>query len=87
MRPADYFAINTLPAAFAKLGMHVDKLPILSQMVGENVAVRPGGGVSLAVGMDYIMVLMAIIMIDTVVTWISKLTSEGMPAKPVAGGM
>ncbi|MCX7780743.1 MAG: carbon starvation protein A [Negativicutes bacterium] len=49
--PADYFAINTTPAVFAKLGMHVQDLPALSQMVGEQVAGRPGGAVSLAVGM------------------------------------
>lgn len=52
--PADYFAINTMPAVFAKLGMHVQDLPALSQMVGENVAGRPGGAVSLAVGMAFI---------------------------------
>lgn len=52
--PADYFAINSVPEAFAKLGMNVQELPMLSQMVGENVAGRPGGAVSLAVGMAHI---------------------------------
>ena len=52
--PADYFAINSVPEAFAKLGMNVQELPMLSQMVGENVAARPGGAVSLAVGMAHI---------------------------------
>lgn len=52
--PADYFAINTAPAVFEKLGMQINELPILSQMVGENVAGRPGGAVSLAVGMAHI---------------------------------
>lgn len=52
--PADYFAINTAPAIFAKLGMDVQELPLLSQMVGEDVAGRPGGAVSLAVGMAHI---------------------------------
>ncbi|MEN6567796.1 MAG: carbon starvation protein A [Veillonellales bacterium] len=52
--PADYFAINSAPAVFAKLGLDVQELPILSQMVGENVAGRPGGAVSLAVGMAHI---------------------------------
>jgi carbon starvation protein len=52
--PADYFAINTAPAIFAKLGMDVQELPMLSQMVGEDVAGRPGGAVSLAVGMAHI---------------------------------
>lgn len=54
LAPGDYFAINTAPAVFAKLGMHIQDLPILSQMVGENVAGRPGGAVSLAVGMAHI---------------------------------
>ncbi|AFM43359.1 carbon starvation protein, predicted membrane protein [Desulfosporosinus acidiphilus SJ4] len=50
----DYFAINTTPAVFAHLGMHVDKLPMLSKLIGLNVAGRPGGSVSLAVGMSYV---------------------------------
>lgn len=54
LAPGDYFAINTAPAVFAKLGMHIQDLPVLSQMVGENVAGRPGGAVSLAVGMAHI---------------------------------
>lgn len=52
--PGDYFAINTLPAAFTKLGMHTTELDTLSHLVGENVAGRPGGAVSLAVGMAHI---------------------------------
>jgi len=52
--PADYFAINCSPAVFAKLGMTVQNLPALSQMVQENVTGRPGGAVSLAVGMAQI---------------------------------
>jgi len=52
--PADYFAINCAPAVFATLGLDVSELPVLSQMVGENVAGRPGGAVSLAVGMAHI---------------------------------
>jgi carbon starvation protein len=54
LAPGDYFAINTTPAVFAQLGMQVKDLPILSQMVGENIAGRPGGAVSLAVGMAHI---------------------------------
>jgi len=54
LMPADYFAINSAPAVFATLGMPVQELPHLSQMVGENVAGRPGGAVSLAVGMAHI---------------------------------
>lgn len=52
--PADYFAINTAPAVFAKLGMSTVNLPSLAQAVQENIQGRPGGAVSLAVGMAYI---------------------------------
>jgi carbon starvation protein len=52
--PADYFAINTSPAVFKGLGMTVVNLPFLSKMVQENVVARPGGAVSLAVGMAQI---------------------------------
>lgn len=48
---ADYFAINSPPAVFQKLGMQVQDLPYLSALVGEELAGRPGGAVSLAVGM------------------------------------
>ncbi len=51
LHPADYFAINTSPQAFAKLGMKIQELPQLSQLVGESVAGRAGGAVSLGVGM------------------------------------
>ncbi len=52
--PADYFAINSAPAVFEKLGMSTVNLPALSQAVGEQLQGRPGGAVSLAVGMAYI---------------------------------
>ena len=52
--PADYFAINATPAAFAKLGMPVQDLPALAAAVQENIQGRPGGAVSLAVGMAHI---------------------------------
>ncbi|HHY79377.1 MAG TPA: carbon starvation protein A [Thermoanaerobacter sp.] len=52
--PADYFAINVSPEVFQKLGMKVVDLPVLSQLVGENVAGRPGGAVTLGVGMTFI---------------------------------
>jgi carbon starvation protein len=52
--PADYFAINTAPAVFAKLGMTPVNLPDLATAVGEKIQGRPGGAVSLAVGMAYI---------------------------------
>jgi carbon starvation protein len=54
LQPGDYFAINASAAVFAKLGMTVTDLPMLSQMVGEDIAGRPGGAVSLAVGMAHI---------------------------------
>ncbi len=52
--PADYFAINSAPAAFAKLGMPPVELNRLAAEVGEKIQGRPGGAVSLAVGMAYI---------------------------------
>jgi carbon starvation protein len=51
---ADYFAINSLPQVFDKLHMIPADLPMLSSLVGENLAGRPGGSVSLAVGMTYV---------------------------------
>lgn len=52
--PSDYFAINSAPAVFAKMGMSTVHLPELAREVGENIQGRPGGAVSLAVGMAYI---------------------------------
>ena len=52
--PGDYFAINTAPAVFAKLNMATVNIGPLSQMVQENIVGRPGGAVSLAVGMAQI---------------------------------
>ena len=52
--PNDYFAINSTAEHFAALNMPVVDLPQLSHMVGEDVAHRPGGAVSLAVGMAFI---------------------------------
>jgi carbon starvation protein len=51
--PGDYFAINTkLPfEAIAALGFPVDRVQELSRIVGTDVTGRPGGAVSLAVGM------------------------------------
>ena len=54
MFPADYFAINVPVEKFSQLGMEVVNLPALSQQVGESVAGRPGGAVSLAIGMAQI---------------------------------
>jgi carbon starvation protein len=58
MPPADYFAINVAPEAYAQLTfqgetMQHDLAPI-EAAVGEQVEGRPGGAVSLAVGMAMI---------------------------------
>ncbi len=52
--PSDYFAINASAAAYKTLGMTPVHLPQLMKEVQENVVARPGGAVSLAVGMAYI---------------------------------
>ena len=52
--PADYFAINSAPAEFAKLGMATVDLGRLATEVQEKIQGRPGGAVSLAVGMAFI---------------------------------
>jgi carbon starvation protein len=54
MFPGDYFAINTSPATFATLGIPAVNLPELEAAVGETVSGRPGGAVSLAVGIAQI---------------------------------
>jgi carbon starvation protein len=54
MFPGDYFAINTPPETFATLGIPVVNLPQLEAAVGEQVAGRTGGAVSLAVGIAQI---------------------------------
>lgn len=51
LHPGDYFAINSAPAVFQKLSMTVVDLPMLSELVGMDLAGRTGGAVSLAVGM------------------------------------
>ena len=54
LHPADYFAINSRPEVFAKLGMAVHDLHVLEAQVGETLAGRTGGAVSLAVGMAFV---------------------------------
>jgi carbon starvation protein len=54
LHPADYYAINTPKQVFDGLGLSVVNLPELQAEVGEVVAGRPGGAVSLAVGMAQI---------------------------------
>ncbi|MBS1208526.1 MAG: carbon starvation protein CstA [Proteobacteria bacterium] len=66
LHPADYFAINSSPAAFAALGMNVVDLPHLSQEIGIDLYGRTGGAVTLAVGMSYIF---------TKIPWFSTLAS------------
>jgi carbon starvation protein len=51
---SDYFAINSLPEVFNKLNLIPRDLPMLESLVGETLAGRPGGSVSLAVGMTYV---------------------------------
>lgn len=51
LHPADYFAINSAPEVFAKLGMTVVDLPALSEAIGMDLEGRTGGAVTLAVGM------------------------------------
>jgi carbon starvation protein len=52
--PGDYFAINTAPQVFSHLGLTTVNLDMFSREVGEKLAGRTGGAVSLAVGMAQI---------------------------------
>jgi len=54
MHPGDFFAINTPPQVFSKLGLTTVNLNVFSSEIGERLAGRTGGAVSLAVGMAQI---------------------------------
>jgi carbon starvation protein len=54
LHPGDYFAINSAPAVFGHLGLSTVNLDTFSREVGEKLAGRTGGAVSLAVGMAQI---------------------------------
>jgi len=54
MYPGDSFAINSTPEVFRTLGLHTVTLDTFSREVGEKLAGRTGGAVSLAIGMAQI---------------------------------
>ncbi|MFH1368076.1 MAG: carbon starvation protein A [Elusimicrobiota bacterium] len=55
MIPGDYFAINLPAQVFEKLGYTTTQLADIERMVGETLAGRTGGAVSLAAGMALIL--------------------------------
>jgi carbon starvation protein len=54
LMPGDYFAINSTAEAYSKMGLSPVDLPRLAAGVGEQLQGRPGGAVTLAVGMAHI---------------------------------
>jgi carbon starvation protein len=69
LEPADYFAMNASVEAFARLNMNVVNLPALSNLIGLDVAHRPGGAISLAVGMASIFSGFSVWLQDTMKYW------------------
>ena len=54
LHPGDYYAINVATEKFSQLGISMVNLPTFEHEIGEAIAGRPGGAVSLAVGMAQI---------------------------------
>jgi len=54
LHPGDYYAINVSAQKYAGMGMSMVNLRELEGAIGEAIAGRPGGAVSLAVGMAQI---------------------------------
>jgi carbon starvation protein len=54
LHPGDYFAINVATEKFTAMGLSMVNLPTFEREIGEAIAGRPGGAVSLAVGMAQI---------------------------------
>ncbi|MDR1606790.1 MAG: carbon starvation protein A [Deltaproteobacteria bacterium] len=52
--PADYYAISARPEVFAAMGLETVDLKALALATRENIQGRPGGAVTLAVGMSNI---------------------------------
>ena len=54
LHPGDYYAINVATEKFASMGLSMVNLHFFEEQIGEAIAGRPGGAVSLAVGMAQI---------------------------------
>ncbi len=54
LAPGDYFAINAPASVYAHLGLHTVNLSEFSREIGEQLAGRTGGAVSLAIGIAQI---------------------------------
>ena len=54
LHPGDYYAINVATEKFTQMGISMVNLETFEREIGEAIAGRPGGAVSLAVGMAQI---------------------------------